>query len=153
MKPPFLLSFFVAAVLCFSSCNRHDGVPHASIFDNEINPPRPDYDFSPELTDEETRYVSADFILRYADGGILSQRDEVDGRTRYRLVELSTGRMVEFSCRTPAGAGILDDVRLAVDGNDVRISGAHAHRINSAGAWIEILAPGNRHYVLVMTDI
>ena len=153
MKPLFLLSFFVAAVLCFSSCNRHDSVPHESIFDNEINPPQPDYDFSPELTDEGTRYVAADFALRYAEGGILAQRDEADGRTRYRLVELSTGRMVEFSCRTPGGTGILEDVCLTVDGNDMRIRGAHVHRINSAGAWIEILAPGGMHYVLVMTDV
>lgn len=149
----FQILLFATAVSLFSSCHKQDTVPHGSIFDNEINPPSGAYDFSPELTDGSTRYVSPDLTLRYADGGVLVQRNETDGRTRYSMVELSTGHIVEFSCRTPVVAGMLDDVRLTIDGADARINGAHVHRINSTGAWIEILAPGDRHYVLVVTDI
>ncbi|WP_295730817.1 hypothetical protein [uncultured Muribaculum sp.] len=152
MKTPFLFAI-VVAMFC-GSCHKTD-IPtnHGLIGDDGIVDPAETYDFSPELADGSTRYISSDVVLRYDEGGVLAQYDIVSGRSVYRFVELSTGCVVEFSCRTVAGEGELTDAHLYVEGSEIGIARAYMHRVNSTGAWIEILAPGDKHYVLVMTGM
>lgn len=149
----YLIAAVAVALLC-GSCHKTDIPDHHGLIgeDGTVHPDET-YDFSPELADGSTRYVSPDVVLRYDDGGILAQHDVVGGRSVYRLVELSTGRIVEFSFRNAVGDGRLTDACLSVDGSESVIAHAYMHRINSTGAWIEILAPGDKHYVLVMTGV
>lgn len=143
-------------ILCLSlvSCHRSYTVPHESIFDNKVNPPvDPDY-FALELADGSTRYVSPELQLHYKDGGVLVRYDRRDdGHDVYSMIELSTGYSVEFSYAATSVAGPLSDACLCVNGKEIRINSAKAHRINSTGAWIEIIAPGGQNYVFVVTDV
>lgn len=150
-----IISLFIAAVVvvAIASCGRSDEAPTNSIFDNDINPPEAAYDFTPELADATTRYTSPALTLRYADGGVLVQKFAYDGRNVMRLVELASGVVVELSYVGALAEGRLGDARLTVDAEAVAISAAYARRVDSTGAWIEILAPGDKHYVLVLTDL
>lgn len=146
--------FSLMLCMSFVSCHKNDTVPHESIFENKVNPPAdPDY-FAQELADGSTRYVSPELQMYYDDGGVLVKYNRTDaGYDVYSMVELSTGYSVEFSYEATSVAGPLSGACLLVNDKEVRINSAKAHRINSTGAWIEILAPGDRHYVLVVTDV
>lgn len=150
-----ILSLLLAAmvVVAIASCSKNDDSPTESVFDNKVNPPEAAYDFTPELADGSTRYVSPTLTLRYADGGVLAQRFVYGGRNVLRLVELATGVVVELSYVGLLAEGELADAKLEVDAVAVGITAAYARRVNKAGAWIEILAPGDRHYVFVITDL
>jgi hypothetical protein len=145
------ISFFAAvAMLAMSACHSND---EPEWIKDVTNTEETDYDFSPELADSEARYVSSTLELRYNSGGVLVSRVADSGRSVLRIVELATGRVVEFSCADTVAEGELSDVVLTVDGEAVTISQTIARKVNETGAWIEILAPGDKHYVLVITDI
>jgi hypothetical protein len=138
------------AMLAVSACHSND---EPEWIKNVTDTEETDYDFSPELADSEARYVSPTQELRYNSGGVLMCRETNDGRSVLRVVELATGCVVEFSCAGTVAEGELTAAMLTVDGKEVTISQAIARKVNETGAWIEILAPGDKHYVLVMTDI
>ncbi len=145
-----------AVLLCLASCSRDktmyddpdtlnpDGGHHSSM---------PSYTFEPELSDDRCRFVSPDIELYYDNGGILFCRDQEDGRTVYRAVDLQTGSEVLFSM--PAGAikGPVISPELAIDGKVVVLSSATVERIEKSGVWIDILTPDNKHSVLVVSGL
>lgn len=136
-----------AVSACLGACSKKDDPPY---FPQELpgHTAESGYDFTPELADATTRFVSSDLTLRYNDGGVLVQREAGDVSTVLRFVELATGREVEFACSGDIKEGDIIAPRLSVDRNIVDIVSACAHRVDKTGTWIGILAPGRKHMVL-----
>lgn len=114
--------------------------------------PIPTYDFSKELQDTRSRYVSPSLTMNYDTPGTvfsMAQNGIVEVRS------LITGDSISFNPGTvELIEGLLHNATLQVNGNDIELQGTTLEKITSDNSmWLNLLdAKGNR-IVLVVTDM
>lgn len=108
-----------------------------------------EYDFSAELNDETTRFVSPELSLRYDDCGVLIAMDN----QHITMESLDMGDVVEFRYSGVLLSGDeIENAQLSVNGKIVNLQSARVERLNNQGVWINMKTSAGAHIVLVVTD-
>ncbi len=147
----------IVSILCATSllaivsgCSRHTPEPtHGHLPDDNDDPTEEVYDFTPELSDDETRYTSDDGLqLRYNRGGILVINDKESGCIS--LIDLSSSHQIDFYAPQPFSEGQMAGATLTVDGQKVETSAIICEHLTASAAWISIITTDNHRAVLVL---
>lgn len=112
--------------------------------------PEDEYDFSAELQNATSRYVSTALSLTYEDVGTLFS---IENGNCISIMNIDNGDNVNFSFDGNVAEGILNAPKLKINGNVIEISQAKIEQLNSSGMWIHITTNANEHITLVVTDL
>lgn len=109
---------------------------------------RTPWSFDDALADASLRFESAELTLRYADGGIMTERSEdADGRLTYRMIRPADGSRVALSYMP----GAVGDARLTIDGEPHALSSAAIGGDDGPVLWFNLSsAVTGRRMVLVV---
>lgn len=108
-----------------------------------------EYDFSAELNDETSRYVSSQLSMRYDDCGVMIVRESQS----IVITSLDKGDEIVFSYKgTLLDATEIQEVMLVVNDERVTLQSARVERLNNQGVWINMKTSAGAHIVLVVTD-
>ena len=108
-----------------------------------------EYDFSAELNDETSRYVSSQLSMRYDDCGVMIVRESQS----IVITSLDKGDEIVFSYKgTLSDATEIQEVMLVVNDERVTLQSARVERLNNQGVWINMKTSAGAHIVLVVTD-
>jgi len=108
-----------------------------------------EYDFSAELSDETSRYVSSQLSMRYDDCGVMIVRESQS----IVITSLDKGDEIVFSYKgTLSDATEIQEVMLVVNDERVTLQSARVERLNNQGVWINMKTSAGAHIVLVVTD-
>ena len=107
------------------------------------------YDFSAELSDKTTRFVSPGLSLRYDDCGVLIAMDN----QHITMVSLDMGDVVEFrySGVLLEGANV-ENAQLSVNGKIVNLQSARVEKLSQEGLWLNLKMSTGSYIVMVVTD-
>lgn len=111
--------------------------------------PEEDYDFSAELQDATSRYVSTELEIIYGVGVLFS----VENGNNVSILNLDTGDNVNFRFEGNIAMGVLSNPQLKVQGNVIELTQAKVEQLNASGMWIHITTATNEHITLVVTDL
>ena len=154
MKQILIFIIGIALTAAISSCG-HDNSHNNN---GEMLPTRPgeptqaEFDFSKELSDYETRFISPTLSMRYNNGGIIARIDRSE-TTEIKMTDLTNGHEVKFSGTGLDKKGAIGNPSLTVNGNMLTISSATLEDINKKGVWIHLQTPERNNFVLVITDL
>ncbi len=118
--------------------------------EDEPSEPEDDYDFSAELQDATSRYVSSELALRYDDIGVAFM---VENGNKITIQHLDNGEIVNFRFDGNVALGVLNNPQLSVNSNVVEIKHAEIKQLNASGMWILITTISNEHITIVLTDV
>lgn len=154
MRIRFKLLCLSLMVLIVTGCTKSDSLETDPIHNpGTIVPdkyPDAEFDFTKELSDPTTRYVSNDLTMRYDSCGIMVTR--TDGSIRF--VDLKRGHDVVISSPTPFEQGNLDSGTTVIEnGKSLPLKSIKVERITASVIYINILTTGNRRIVVAVTDL
>ena len=107
------------------------------------------YDFSAELDDSTTRFISPELSLRYDDCGVLI----VKGDQHITMVSLDMGDEIKlkYSGVLMEGADV-ENAQLSVNGKIVELQSARVEKMSQQGVWINMKMRTGSHIAMVVTD-
>ncbi|MBR6639756.1 MAG: hypothetical protein IKL35_05260 [Muribaculaceae bacterium] len=111
--------------------------------------PEKEYDFSAELQDATSRYVSSELTITYGVGVLFS----VENGNNISILDFDTGDNVDFRFEGNVAKGDLSNPQLKVNDNSIEITQAKVEQLNATGMWIHITTATNEHITLVITDL
>ena len=154
MRIRFKHIFLSLGVLIVTGCAKSDSLETDSIHNpGTISPDkRPDteFDFTPELSDPTTRYVSDDLTMHYDSCGIMVTRTA----DTIRFVDLEHGNDVVISSPTPLVQGDLAPSTTVIEnGKSLPLKSIKVERITESVVYINILTTGNRRIIVAVTDL
>lgn len=117
--------------------------------EDDSSEPEEDYDFSAELQDATSRYVSTELEIIYGVGVLFS----VENGNNVSILNLDTGDNVNFRFEGNIAMGVLSNPQLKVQGNVIELTQAKVEQLNASGMWIHITTATNEHITLVVTDL
>lgn len=117
--------------------------------EDDSSEPEEDYDFSAELQDATSRYVSSELEITYGVGVLFS----VENGNNVSILNLDTGDNVNFRFEGNIAMGVLSNPQLKVQGNVIELTQANVEQLNASGMWIHITTATNEHITLVVTDL
>ena len=117
--------------------------------EDDSSEPEEDYDFSAELQDATSRYVSSELEIIYGVGVLFS----VENGNNVSILNLDTGDNVNFRFEGNIAMGVLSNPQLKVQGNVIELTQAKVEQLNASGMWIHITTATNEHITLVVTDL
>lgn len=101
----------------------------------------PDFDFTPELDDHDSRIYGLGQAIRYGETpGALFKRSD----TAVEIVDITTGRRITYS---------LTDGTLTDSGRSIAISDSEIVRDTGSELYIHLLTPDRNHIVIAVTDL
>ena len=117
--------------------------------EDDSSEPEEDYDFSAELQDATSRYVSSELEIIYGVGVLFS----VENGNNVSILNLDTGDNINFRFDGNVAMGVLSNPQLKVQGNVIELTQAKVEQLNASGMWIHITTATNEHITLVVTDL
>lgn len=111
--------------------------------------PENEYDFSVELQDATSRYVSSELAITYGVGVFFS----VENGNNVSILNLDTGDNVNFRFDGNVAMGVLSNPQLKVNDRIIELTQAKVEQLNATGMWIHITTSNNEHITLVITDL
>ena len=117
--------------------------------EDDSSEPEEDYDFSAELQDATSRYVSTELEIIYGVGVLFS----VENGNNVSILNLDTGDNINFRFEGNIAMGVLSNPQLKVQGNVIELTQAKVEQLNASGMWIHITTATNEHITLVVTDL
>ena len=117
--------------------------------EDDSSEPEEDYDFSAELQDATSRYVSSEMEITYGVGVLFS----VENGNNVSILNLDTGDNINFRFDGNVAMGVLSNPQLKVQGNVIELTQAKVEQLNASGMWIHITTATNEHITLVVTDL
>lgn len=117
--------------------------------EDDSSEPEEDYDFSAELQDATSRYVSSELEITYGVGVLFS----VENGNNVSILNLDTGDNINFRFDGNVAKGVLSNPQLKVQGNVIELTQAKVEQLNASGMWIHITTATNEHITLVVTDL
>ena len=117
--------------------------------EDDSSEPEEDYDFSAELQDATSRYVSSELEIIYGVGVLFS----VENGNNVSILNLDTGDNINFRFEGNIAMGVLSNPQLKVQGNVIELTQAKVEQLNASGMWIHITTATNEHITLVVTDL
>ena len=117
--------------------------------EDDSSEPEEDYDFSAELQDATSRYVSTELEITYGVGVLFS----VENGNNVSILNLDTGDNVNFRFDGNVAMGVLSNPQLKVQGNVIELTQAKVEQLYASGMWIHITTATNEHITLVVTDL
>lgn len=111
--------------------------------------PEKEYDFSSELQDATSRYVSSELVITYGVGILFS----VEYGNNVSILNLDTGDNVNFRFDGNVAMDILSNPQLKVNDSLIELTQAKVEQLNATGMWIHITTTTNEHITLVVTDL
>lgn len=117
--------------------------------DEPSEPEEEEYDFSAELQDATSRYISSELKITYGVGVLFS----VENGNKISIRHLDNGDFVNFGFNGNVALGVLDNPQLSVNSSAVEIAEAEIKQLNVSGMWIHITTATNEHITLVVTDL
>ena len=117
--------------------------------EDDSSEPEEDYDFSAELQDATSRYVSSELEIIYGVGVLFS----VENGNNVSILNLDTGDNINFRFDGNVAMGVLSNPQLKVQGNVIELTQAKVEQLNASGMWIHIATATNEHITLVVTDL
>ena len=117
--------------------------------EDDSSEPEEDYDFSAELQDATSRYVSSELEITYGVGVLFS----VENGNNVSILNLDTGDNINFRFEGNIAMGVLSNPQLKVQGNVIELTQAKVEQLNASGMWIHITTATNEHITLVVTDL
>ena len=108
-----------------------------------------EYDFSAELNDETSRYVSSQLSMRYDDCGVMIVRESQS----IVITSLDKGDEIVFSYKgTLSEATEIQEAKLVVNDECVKLQSARVEKLNQQGVWISMKTDKGMNIVMVVTD-
>ena len=117
--------------------------------EDDSSEPEDEYDFSAELQDATSRYVSSELEITYGVGVLFS----VENGNNVSILNLDTGDNINFRFEGNIAMGVLSNPQLKVQGNVIELTQAKVEQLNASGMWIHITTATNEHITLVVTDL
>ena len=117
--------------------------------EDDSSEPEEDYDFSAELQDATSRYVSSELEIIYGVGVLFS----VENGNNVSILNLDTRDNINFRFEGNIAMGVLSNPQLKVQGNVIELTQAKVEQLNASGMWIHITTATNEHITLVVTDL
>ena len=117
--------------------------------EDDSSEPEEDYDFSAELQDATSRYVSTELEIIYGVGVVFS----VENGNNVSILNLDTGDNINFRFEGNIAMGVLSNPQLKVQGNVIELTQAKVEQLNATGMWIHITTATNEHVILVVSDL
>lgn len=117
--------------------------------EDDSSEPEEDYDFSAELQDATSRYVSSELEITYGVGVLFS----VENGNNVSILNLDTGDNINFRFDGNVAMGVLSNPQLKVQGNVIELTQAKVEQLYASGMWIHITTATNEHITLVVTDL
>ena len=117
--------------------------------EDDSSEPEEDYDFSAELQDATSRYVSTELEIIYGVGVLFS----VENGNNVSILNLDTRDNINFRFEGNIAMGVLSNPQLKVQGNVIELTQAKVEQLNASGMWIHITTATNEHITLVVADL
>ncbi len=137
--------------LAVSACHKTDSIDSRPVGNPGITDPEPEFpefDFSPELTDRSTRYVSSSLNLHYDNGGILVACTD----RSIRFVDLNDeSQNVILSSGAPFKAGTITNLTVIENGKTVPVKLATVEQLAPTHIYLNILTAGGSRIVAAVT--
>lgn len=146
--------FLSLGVLIATGCSKSDPgvtepIPNPGIVSPDKRPDT-EFDFTQELSDPTTRYVSDELTMRYDSCGIMVTRTDKS----IRFVDFERGHDVVISSPTPLVKGNLADGTTVIEnGKTLTLQSIKVEQITSSAIYLNIFTAGNRRIIVAVTDL
>lgn len=137
-----------AALVLLSACSNSTPEPtHGHLPGNDDDDPTTDtYDFTPELSDDATRFTSSQFTINYNDAGVIACLD--NDKHTYSLIDLGNDNRIDLTAKQ-LKQGILD-AQLSLNGIPCEECEIKGELLTSDAIWISIKFDDKNRAVLVL---
>lgn len=153
MTPFFKLSWAIITLIALAGCSTPYGDEKLPIANPSVTPPGmtdEEYNFTQELSDRASRYVSDGLTLRYDSCGIMVTRTS----NSIRFVDLNGENDVIISSKEPFREGdITATTTLIENGQSLPIKSIKTEQLTASSIYLNILTGSDRRIIVAVTDL
>lgn len=143
----------LALVMTVSACHKTESTDSRHVDNPGVTAPEPEipeFDFSSELANRTTRYVSPSLQMHYDDGGILVACTD----RSIRFVNLNDeSQNVIMSADSPFRAGTITNLTIIENGKTVPVQLATVEQMAPSHIYLNVLTAGGSRIIAAVTSL